>query len=90
MLLACGTAGLTFVGFWFLRVVPHSSYQSVAATEEEDGKLEVEDAPVPGSMFEPGRSYSPSQITEKQLPYTKSKRMKNPERGRKRLGLRSI
>lgn len=51
---------MTFIGFWFLRVVPHSSYQSVAATEEEDGKLEVEDAPAPGSMFEPGRSYPPN------------------------------
>ncbi|ROW09636.1 hypothetical protein VMCG_02411 [Cytospora schulzeri] len=38
MLLACGTSGMTFLGFWFLRVVPHGNYQSVATNEEEEGK----------------------------------------------------
>lgn len=48
---------MTFIGFWFLRVVPHSSYQSVAATEE-DGKIRhSEDGQTRGgSVFEPGRS----------------------------------
>lgn len=63
MLLACGTAGITFLGFWFLRVVPHgtSSYQSVADADEEgeDGKMEVEDPPTHGGLFEPGRSFPP-------------------------------
>lgn len=55
MLLACGTAGMTFIGFWFLCVVPHGAYQSVA-DDEDDGKMEVEDPPTHGGMFEPGRS----------------------------------
>lgn len=47
---------MTFIGFWFLRVVPHSSYHSVAATEE-DGKIRnSEDAQVRGSLLEAGRS----------------------------------
>lgn len=51
LLLSCGTAGLTFLGFWFLNVVPHGNYQSVAT--EEDGKPE-EAQPRHGSLFEPG------------------------------------
>ncbi|KAL2280492.1 hypothetical protein FJTKL_12481 [Diaporthe vaccinii] len=44
LLLAYGTAGMTFLGFWFLRVIPHhGSYQSVAADEDE-GKVRS-DAP---------------------------------------------
>ncbi|KAL2280494.1 hypothetical protein FJTKL_12481 [Diaporthe vaccinii] len=51
LLLAYGTAGMTFLGFWFLRVIPHhGSYQSVAADEDE-GKVRS-DAP----FVEPGRS----------------------------------
>lgn len=51
MLLAYGTSGMTFLGFWFLRVIPHhGSYQSVAADEDE-GKVRS-DAP----FVEPGRS----------------------------------
>lgn len=38
MLLACGTSGMTFLGFWFLRVVPHGNYQSLATNEGEEGK----------------------------------------------------
>lgn len=50
LLLAYGTAGMTFLGFWFLRVVPHhGSYQSVAADEDE-GKVRS-DAP----FVEPGK-----------------------------------
>jgi hypothetical protein len=53
LLLACGTSGMTFLGFWFLRVVPHhGSYQSVAVDEDE-GKV-PSDAP----FVEPGRSSS--------------------------------
>lgn len=51
MLLACGTSGMTFVGFWFLRVIPHhGSYQSVAADEDE-GKVRAD-----ALFVEPGRS----------------------------------
>jgi hypothetical protein len=39
LLLACGTSGMTFLGFWFLRVIPHGNYQSVATNEEEEGKV---------------------------------------------------
>lgn len=60
LLLSCGTAGLTFVGFWFLRVVPHGTYQSVAT--EEDGKAE-EAQPRHGSLFEPGTSLPTSPYT---------------------------
>lgn len=60
LLLSCGTAGLTFVGFWFLRVVPHGNYQSVAT--DEDGKAE-EVQPRRGSLFEPGRSPPTSPYT---------------------------
>ncbi|KAI3402267.1 hypothetical protein diail_197 [Diaporthe ilicicola] len=60
MLLACGTSGMTFLGFWFLRVIPHhGSYQSVAADEDE-GKVRSD-----ALFVEPGRSSrtSPSTIT---------------------------
>ena len=33
MLLACGTFGLTFVSFFFLQVLPHSSYAALPATD---------------------------------------------------------
>ncbi|KAK7748982.1 hypothetical protein SLS53_001007 [Cytospora paraplurivora] len=37
LLLACGTSGITFLGFWFLRVVPHAHYQTVATDEGDEG-----------------------------------------------------
>lgn len=33
MILACGTFGLTFVGFFFLRVLPHPAYHAVPSAE---------------------------------------------------------
>lgn len=38
LLLGCGTSGMTFLGFWFLHIVPHGNYQSVATNEDEEGK----------------------------------------------------
>lgn len=40
MLLAAGTCGMTFVGFFFLKVYPHpqSQYQSVAGADEDDAE----------------------------------------------------
>lgn len=76
LLLACGTAGLTFLGFWFLRVVPHGTYQSVAT--EEDGKImDPEEAPPRrGSMFEPGKSSPPSHTIQ---PHTKANALHKPQ-----------
>jgi len=47
LLLAAGTCGLTFVGFFFLKVYPHShsQYQSVAGADEDDA--ESADRPAP-------------------------------------------
>lgn len=51
LLLAYGTAGMTFLGFWFLRVIPHhGSYQTVAADEDESK------VPSDAHLIEPGRS----------------------------------
>lgn len=63
LLLSCGTAGMTFVGFWFLRVIPHTTYQSVA-TSEEDGKPEEPQTQHVG-LFEPGESFN-NHISRKQ------------------------
>lgn len=66
LLLSCGTAGLTFLGFWFLRVVAHDNkYQSVA-TSEEEGKPE-ERQPRRGSLFEPGTSITSTPSTTQNL-----------------------
>lgn len=47
LLLAAGTCGLTFVGFFFLKVYPHShsQYQSVAGADDDDA--ESADRPAP-------------------------------------------
>lgn len=45
---------MTFIGFWFLRVIPHTTYHSVA-TNEEDGKPEEPQTHHVG-LFEPGES----------------------------------
>ena len=37
MLLASGTFGLTFIGFFFLRVLPHPAYHAVPASESPRG-----------------------------------------------------
>ncbi|KAF4636403.1 hypothetical protein G7Y89_g1682 [Cudoniella acicularis] len=62
LLLACGTFGLIFVSFFFLRVLPHPHYSAVATnsgsanrlqrTKSEDSKHRAERA----SETEPGRS----------------------------------
>lgn len=46
---------MTFTGFWFLRVVPHSNYQSVAATEEDGKARNSEDMQVRENAVERGR-----------------------------------
>lgn len=76
LLLSCGTAGLTFLGFWFLRVIPHGNYQSVAT--EDDGKImDPEEAPPRrGSMFEPGKSPTPPYPN---CPLTKTNALRNPQ-----------
>jgi hypothetical protein len=61
MLLACGTFGLVFVGFFFLRVLPHPHYSAVPTasgaphrlhrTKSEEAKFRAEQA-----LLEPGRS----------------------------------
>jgi hypothetical protein len=61
MLLACGTFGLVFVGFFFLRVLPHPHYSTVPTTsgathrlhrtKSEEAKYRAEQA-----LLEPGRS----------------------------------
>lgn len=62
MLLACGTFGIVFVGFFFLRVLPHSHYSTVSTaprdasnrlhrTKSEESKHRAEQA-----RLEPGRS----------------------------------
>lgn len=61
LLLSSGTAGMTFLGFWFLRVVEHGSgkeYQSVA-TEEDDISARVSKEQIRrAGLFEPGRSHN--------------------------------
>jgi hypothetical protein len=61
MLLASGTFGLVFVGFFFLRVLPHPHYSTVPTTsgapqrlhrtKSEEAKYRAEQA-----LLEPGRS----------------------------------
>jgi hypothetical protein len=64
LLLACGTFGLTFISFFFLRVLPHSHYSTVPGresgrsdsnrlhrTKSEEAKHRAEQA-----LLEPGRS----------------------------------
>lgn len=60
MLLACGTFGIVFVGFFFLRVLPHAHYTAVPAgpassklhrTKSEESKYRANQAAI-----EPGRS----------------------------------
>ena len=43
MLLACGTFGLTFISFFFLRVLPHSAYNALPAN---DGLRRTESNPM--------------------------------------------
>ncbi|PSR81892.1 major facilitator superfamily domain-containing protein [Coniella lustricola] len=64
LLLSCGTAGMTFLGFWFLRVIPHTTYQSVA-TSEEDGKPEEPQPHRSDGLFEPGESFN-NHVSRKQ------------------------
>jgi hypothetical protein len=65
MLLSCGTSGLVFVSFFFLRVLPHSHYTAVPSrdagnddsprlyrTRSEENKSHTER----GLVAEPGRS----------------------------------
>lgn len=60
LLLSCGTFGLTFFSFFFLRVLPHSHYSKVAShdtpnrlhrTKSEDSKHRAELAAVEPGMF---------------------------------------
>jgi hypothetical protein len=65
MLLACGTFGLTFISFFFLRVLPHSAYTALPAN---DGLRRTESNPLrrtkseerkyanARALVEPGRS----------------------------------
>lgn len=65
LLLSCGTAGMTFLGFWFLQVVEHGTgkeYQSVATEEDTSTRVSKEQTRH-ASLFEPGRSSSPTSIT---------------------------
>ncbi|KAG9249330.1 major facilitator superfamily domain-containing protein [Calycina marina] len=65
LLLSCGTSGLIFVSFFFLRVIPHASdYSAVSGsdssnrlhrTKSEDSRHRVHQALLP----EPGRSDTP-------------------------------
>jgi MFS family permease len=59
LLLSCGTAGLTFISFFFLRVLPHSHYSVVPSqdspnrlrrTKSEENKRREQQA-----LLEPGR-----------------------------------
>lgn len=60
MLLACGTFGIVFVGFFFLRVLPHAHYSAIPTgpassklhrTKSEEAKHRADQA-----LIEPGRS----------------------------------
>ena len=37
LLLACGTFGLTFIGFFFMRVLPHPAYHAVQSSDPSGG-----------------------------------------------------
>lgn len=58
LLLSCGTTGLTFAGFWGLKVIEHGpgkEYQSIATDEDSPARLSKEQARRPGLFVEPGR-----------------------------------
>lgn len=67
LLLSSGTAGMTFLGFWFLKVVEHGAgkeYQSVATEEDISARVSKEQTRR-ASLFEPGRSPTTTTIPTK-------------------------
>lgn len=64
LLLSSGTAGMTFLGFWFLKVVEHTAgkeYQSVATEEDISARVSKEQVRRT-SLFEPGTSSNTTPI----------------------------
>ncbi|KAF3767586.1 MFS general substrate transporter [Cryphonectria parasitica EP155] len=66
LLLSCGTSGMTFLGFWFLRIIPHGNYQSVATSEEDKPE---EPQPRRGGLFEPADQESGIRVFSARKPF---------------------
>lgn len=73
LLLSCGTAGMTFLGFWFLKVVEHGSgkeYQSVATEEDEVSARVSKEQIRRAGIFEPGRSSNTPTLSKSNTSHT--------------------
>ncbi|KAH8597243.1 major facilitator superfamily domain-containing protein [Bisporella sp. PMI_857] len=68
LVLSCGTFGLTFVSFFFLRVLPHAHYAPLSSSESSNRlhrtKSEESKYRARQALLEPGRSISGAPETE--------------------------